>query len=127
VSGRRLHPRVPPRTPKDLRTAWLLQLLRTEPGYGYMLRQALGARGHDIEPGSLYRSLRDLERDGLITSQWLDPAAGPRARLYTITSRGLRSLEVLAAAIEQSRKAQLAFLIAYEQPAPEPADAPERR
>lgn len=116
VPGRRLQPRLPPRTPKDLRTAWLLLLLRTEPSYGYMLRRELGARGLDVEPGSLYRSLRELENDGLITSRWMDPAAGPRARVYTITKEGRRSLDLLAAAIALARDAQMAFLTAYGRP-----------
>lgn len=104
---------MPPRTPKDLRTAWLLLLLRAEPGYGYALRRELGARGLEVEPGALYRNLRELERDGLITSRWMEPAAGPRARVYTISPSGQRSLVMLAGAIELARDAHLAFLTAY--------------
>jgi PadR family transcriptional regulator PadR len=112
---RRLQPRVPPRLPKDLRTAWLLLLLRAEPSYGYMLRRELGARGLEIEPGTLYRTLRELEGDGLITSRWMDPAAGPRARVYTITPNGRRNLDVLAAAIETACVTHAAFLTTYAQ------------
>lgn len=105
---------LPPRTPKDLRAAWLLLLLRAEPSYGYVLRRELGERGFDVDPGTLYRTLRELERDGLITSRWMEPAAGPRARVYTITAEGRRRLDVLAAAIEFARAAQNVFLAAYE-------------
>src|SRR6478672_4682020 len=63
---------LPPRTPKDLRAAWLLLLLRAEPSYGYVLRRELGERGFDVDPGTLYRTLRELERDGLITSRWME-------------------------------------------------------
>jgi DNA-binding PadR family transcriptional regulator len=115
MPGRRLQPGIPPRLPKDLRTAWLLLLLRAEPSYGYELRRKLGARGLEIEPGTLYRSLRELERDGLITSRWMDPAAGPRARVYTITPNGERNLAVLAAAIETARDTHAEFLAAYAQ------------
>ncbi len=104
---------LPPRIPKDLRTAWLLLLLRSEPSYGYVLRRELSERGLEIEPGSLYRSLRELESDGLITSHWMEPAAGPRARHYTLTPEGQRALGLLAAAIEGARDAQGAFLAAY--------------
>jgi PadR family transcriptional regulator PadR len=113
MPGRRLQPGIPPRLPKDLRTAWLLLLLRAEPSYGYVLRRELGARGLEIEPGTLYRSLRELEGDGLITSRWMDPGAGPRARVYTITPAGERNLHVLAAAIETARDTQMAFMTAY--------------
>jgi PadR family transcriptional regulator PadR len=115
MPGRRPQPGIPPRLPKDLRTAWLLLLLRAEPSYGYVLRRELGARGLEIEPGNLYRSLRELERDGLITSRWMDPGAGPRARVYTITPDGERNLDVLAAAIETARDTHAGFLAAYAQ------------
>lgn len=78
-----------------------------------MLRRALGARGLEIEPGTLYRSLRELESDGLITSRWMGPGAGPRARVYTITPAGERNLDLLAAAIETARDTQAAFLAVY--------------
>jgi len=98
---------------KDLRTAWLLLLLRDAPSYGYVLRRELSARGVEVEAGTLYRSLRELERNALISSRWMDPAAGPRARVYTITAGGRASLDELVAAIELARAAQGAFLAAY--------------
>lgn len=88
-------------------------MLRAEPSYGYVLRRELRERGLDVEAATLYRGLRELERDGLIASRWLEPAAGPRARVYTITAEGQQALEVLAAAIELARDAQVAFLDAY--------------
>lgn len=103
-----------PRPPKDLRTAWLLLLLRQEPSYGYVLRRELIRRGLDIEPGTLYRGLRQLERDELITSRWMDSAGGPRSRVYTITQEGRRCLDELAEDIGLSRDCQVAFLTAYE-------------
>jgi DNA-binding PadR family transcriptional regulator len=116
VPGRRQQPRLPPPIPKDLRTAWLLLLLRAEPSYGYMLRRALAERGLEVDAGTVYRSLRELERDGLITSRWFEPAAGPRARVYTITPDGLATLDLLAASIELTREAQATFLAAYRRP-----------
>lgn len=120
VSGRPLKPRVPPRIPKEPRTAWLLLLLRSEPSHGYVLRRELSRRGLEIEPGSLYRSLRELESDGLITSRWMEPAASPRARVYTLTRKGQRSLAVLASAIELARDAQSTFLKVYGPPRIDP-------
>jgi DNA-binding PadR family transcriptional regulator len=121
VPGRPLEPSLPQRIPKDLRTAWLLLLLRAEPSYGYMLRRALSERGLEVEPGSLYRSLRELERDAFISSRWVEPAAGPRARVYTTTPGGERCLDVLATTIELARDAQEGFLAAYRETAPAPA------
>jgi PadR family transcriptional regulator PadR len=116
MPGRRFNPRLPPRLPKDLRTGWLLLLLRDGPSYGYVLRRELGARGLEVEPSALYRSLRELESDGLIASSWMQPGPGPRARVYTVTTAGLHSLERLAAGIDRARRAQEAFLSAYGDP-----------
>jgi len=112
VPGRRFNPRLPPLS-KELRTGWLLLLLRAEPSYGYVLRRELRARGLDVEPSALYRGLRELESDGLIASSWMHRGPGPRARVYTVTPKGLSSLEMLAAGIDRSRRAQGAFLSAY--------------
>jgi len=111
-----VNPLLPRRLSKDLRTAWLLLLLRTEPNYGYVLRRELSKRGVDVEPGALYRTLRQLESDALISSHWMDPGAGPRARVYTINATGRYSLDVLAEGIDLARGAQVAFLTAYGEP-----------
>ena len=116
MPGRRQQPGLPPRIPKDLRNAWLLLLLRDQPSYGYVLRRALSERGLAIEPGTLYRGLRELERDELISSRWMEPAAGPRARVYTITAEGRSCLDRLAAGIKLLRTAQKSFLDAYAGP-----------
>lgn len=88
-------------------------MLRAQPSYGYVLRRELRERGLDVEAATLYRGLRELERDNLITSHWMEPAAGPRARVYTITAEGRRTLDLLADAIELARAAQVGFLEAY--------------
>lgn len=127
MAGRRLQPHLAPRIPKDLRTAWLLLLLRAKPSYGYELRRELGDRGLDVEAGSLYRSLRELEGDGLISSQWREPEAGPRSRVYTLTEKGRRALVLLATAIETGRNAQGRFLTAYATDDDDAAASPEPR
>ena len=50
-------------TGKDLRTRWLLLMLRsaTSSGYGYDLRRELELRGLSLDPAVLHRSLRDRE------------------------------------------------------------------
>jgi PadR family transcriptional regulator, regulatory protein PadR len=99
-------------------------LLRDEPGYGYVLRRELRRRGFEVEPGTLYRTLRELEAEGLIESRWVDPAAGPRSRVCSITQAGRDKLEELATEIEVERDRRLTFLKAYAQSDPDRAEAP---
>lgn len=104
------------RIPLDnLRTAWLLLLLRGAPSHGYELRGHLRARGIDDEPGALYRTLRKLEDRKVIVSRWTGLLAGPRRRVYTLTPKGHIELERMIVAIGAARHAQTAFLSAYDE------------
>ena len=69
----------------------LLLLLRHEEGYGYALMDGLKNLG--LADGSLnlsvvYRSLREMEEWGWVTSQWDTEGSGPSRRVYRITSEG---------------------------------------
>jgi len=65
-----------------------LSQLRDEQ-YGYSLRQALAARGMEIEEGTLYPLLRRLESQGLLTSHWRIQDGPPR-RYYVLSAEGVR-------------------------------------
>ena len=95
-------------------TAWLLLLLEAGASYGYELRRAFDAHGLDVDPSSLYRTLRKLERDGWVESRWLQSAAGPRRRLYRLTARGRRNLDEIAALITSIRDVNDSFVRAHE-------------
>lgn len=105
---------LPPAVGRQLLAAWLLLLLRPGPSYGYGLRRALFAHQVRADPGATYRVLRQLERDGWLQSRWLQPAAGPRRRLYRLTPTGWRHLEELVTAIAGNQNSHAAFLRAYE-------------
>ncbi len=100
---------------KDLRTAWLLLMLRDGASYGYELRRELGARAGKLDPAVMYRSLRDMESGGLITSNWMQSHSGPRRRVYDLTQAGRRELVQIAATVAVTRDAQSAFLCELEQ------------
>lgn len=74
--------------------AVLLQL-RTE-HYGYALRQALEARGLDIDEGTLYPLIRRLESQGLLTSEWREEDRRNK-RFYVISIEGRAALKQLLA------------------------------
>nr|MBA3788699.1 helix-turn-helix transcriptional regulator [Actinomycetota bacterium] len=72
-----------PALPKSFLRPCLLLLLREQPAHGYELLERLrplGFAGDD--PGGLYRTLRALERDGLVHSAWEPSQSGPNRRIY---------------------------------------------
>src|SRR5437764_6817389 len=94
----------------------LLLLLRDRPAHGYELIESLGERapGMRVDMGNLYRSLRALEEEGLVTSEWDAEAAGPAKRRYELAPAGARLLDEWAAALGQARDRIDGFLRRYE-------------
>ena len=72
----------------------VLLVLRDSPGHGYELLEQLQALmpNERIDMGNLYRILRSLEREGLVSSTWDADAPGPAKRIYVITESGRRVL-----------------------------------
>lgn len=48
--------------------------------------------GEKVDIGNLYRTLRRMEMDGWVESDWSKNESGPDRRTYTITKAGLESL-----------------------------------
>ena len=96
----------------------LLLLLRERPAHGYDLLDALaevGPEGERVDMGNLYRTLRALEDDGLVSSEWDDEAPGPAKRVYELTDAGRRVLDDWAGALGRARSRIDAFLSRYEE------------
>ena len=93
----------------------LLQLAR-KPAHGYELMDALdeGAGGQAPDPGTLYRTLRALEEDGLVRSTWDTEGAGPARRVYELTDQGVEFLHAWAVSIRGTRAQLDKFLAGYE-------------
>ena len=47
----------------------------------------------EIERAALYRTLRQLEKAGNVTSKWEVEKSGPARRIYRLTPKGLRHLD----------------------------------
>jgi len=63
--------------------------------HGYGIAQHIERTSADVirvEKGSLYPALERLLRAGLVTSKWDQSPTGRRARYYTITAAGRRTL-----------------------------------
>ncbi len=82
------------RTRSLLRPAILL-LLREKESHGYELMRRLAELGVQVPPttGSLYRSLRRMAEEGLVTGYWSTPDRGPARRIYAISEAGEQHLE----------------------------------
>jgi PadR family transcriptional regulator, regulatory protein PadR len=69
----------------------LLLLLHCNEIHGYELLSGLNPFGFERNPvdlSAVYRMLRTLEDDGLVSSRWDTDSGGPARRLYKITEAG---------------------------------------
>jgi len=101
-------------TPRNWMTAVILLLLRDWSSYGYDLMERMAAFGFAaMNPGSLYRVLRQLEKDGMVSSTWDTSGQGPARRMYAITEAGEAYLKLWASGIEQYRTMMNTFFRLY--------------
>jgi poly-beta-hydroxybutyrate-responsive repressor len=101
-------------------------LLSEAPAHGYELIDRLHPFGFELgDPASVYKSLRQMERDGLVSSEWELPSRGPARRVYVLTSDGRDLLEAWARTLDHNRAVLDAFLARYRRLAAEPG-APAR-
>jgi PadR family transcriptional regulator PadR len=84
--------------------------------YGYELIQNIQKFGFvegQAPPGMIYRHLRQLEEDGLVSSNWETKGTGPAKRMYTITEEGKEVLTIWADYMEKQAKTLNQFIGAY--------------
>ncbi|WP_322818289.1 helix-turn-helix transcriptional regulator [Tepidiforma sp.] len=78
-----------PRLHGELLSTTLLAFLRGWNAYGYELAQRLAKAGlPQSDSGTVYRTLRQLERAGLVSSFWDVSESGPARRMYSLTAAG---------------------------------------
>jgi PadR family transcriptional regulator, regulatory protein PadR len=85
----------------------LLYLIKKSPSYGYQLTEDIGDLpfpGPIPDSAAVYRMLRDLEKSGLVRSEWEHGEVGPSKRVYSITSRGEERLDVWVQALGERVK-----------------------
>jgi poly-beta-hydroxybutyrate-responsive repressor len=67
----------------------LLAFLKNWNAYGYQLTQRLAEAGMpEFDSGTVYRTLRQLERTGMVSSFWDTSDSGPARRMYSLTAAG---------------------------------------
>jgi len=105
---------------------WLVPVtlltLRDCTTYGYKLMEQTAKFGFEAtNPGTYYRTLRCMEKDGLCKSEWdTSSGVGPARRVYSITEAGEAYLGFWVDALEQYRRNIDFFFSLY-------TDTPARR
>ncbi|MFL6137336.1 MAG: helix-turn-helix transcriptional regulator [Frankiaceae bacterium] len=89
----------------------LLLLLAERSDHGYDLVTRLRPLVDvDGDAGAVYRTLRHLERDGLVESTWLPANGAPARRSYQLTDEGRARLRECVVDIRQLRDTLDRFL-----------------
>jgi len=91
----------------------LLYLIKQSPGYGYQLTEDIGKLpfpGPTPDSAAVYRTLRDLEKGGLVRSEWEHGETGPSKRVYSLTPQGEKRLQAWVAAFKERVKMLNGFI-----------------
>jgi poly-beta-hydroxybutyrate-responsive repressor len=101
--------------PRNWLVPVILVTLQQWNSYGYKLMEQAAVFGFGaMNPGTLYRTLRQMEKDGLCESEWdTTNGGGPARRVYSITDAGEAYLGFWAEALEQYQRNMDAFFRLY--------------
>jgi len=94
----------------------LLVMLHRNPTHGYDLLDGLDAFGFppgQQDPSLVYRALREMEAEGLVTSVWDAESRGPQRRVYQISPTGEAYLQEWITDLRQIRQDIDTLLAAY--------------
>ena len=97
----------------------VLMLLAGEDLHGYEIVQRLGTLplfgGETPDTTGVYRALRQMDEEGMVTSTWVLSEAGPAKRCYHMTEDGLACAQKWAETLKQYHAAVGALLALAEQ------------
>jgi PadR family transcriptional regulator, regulatory protein PadR len=100
--------------PKNWLVPVVLVTLKEWKSYGYELIERVARFGFEaMNPGTLYRTLRNMEKEGLCQSEWETSKSGPARRVYSITDAGEAYLDFWARSLEQYQRNIDTFLRLY--------------
>lgn len=100
--------------PRNWLVPVILLSLRDWNSYGYELMERATAFGFEaMNPGTLYRTLRQMEKEGIVESTWETSKGGPARRMYSITDAGKAYLDFWARSLEQYQQTMDTFFRLY--------------
>src|ERR1700730_9013485 len=100
-------PAAPPTgwSPRDMLIPYVLLAVSLQRAHVYLLREYLhGAGFFNVEMSTLYRTLRQLEKDGLLHSNGEPGPSGPARRVYSLTDVGRTWLDQWADTLGMYRR-----------------------
>lgn len=101
--------------PRSFLRPMLLLLLAERASHGYELLEQIEELGLErADPGGLYRTLRAMEQEGLVSSWWEPSASGPARRSYELTPDGLDWLHASAGSLREVVRHLQSYLRRYE-------------
>lgn len=100
--------------PKNLMIPVLLLSLRGWNLHGYKLIQELSQFGFSsIDQGNVYRTLRKLEKENMVKSEWDMSTGGPAKRIYSLTEAGEDYLRTCSDSLVQYQSILSRFFTMY--------------
>jgi poly-beta-hydroxybutyrate-responsive repressor len=91
-----------------------LLMLRQWSSYGYELMEKMSTFGlAAMNAGTCYRTLRQMEKDGMVSSNWDTSKGGPARRIYSITDAGQAYLNHWAQSLDQYQRMMDIFFRIY--------------
>jgi PadR family transcriptional regulator, regulatory protein PadR len=100
--------------PKNWLTPVALLMLREKSSHGYELMERIAEFGFKaINPGTLYRTLRKMENEGLCETTWETSNGGPACRVYSVTNAGEGYLESWAEGCKNYQRILNSFFLAH--------------
>jgi PadR family transcriptional regulator, regulatory protein PadR len=91
----------------------LLLLKKKGKSYGYELASELrqyALTDAEVELAALYKTLRQLEKNGCVTSSWDVEGGGPARHVYALTARGKEHLDEWVIVLDSISKAMTRFI-----------------
>ena len=96
----------------------LLLLLHRSSSHGYSLQDELKEFGFaeaPVDSSVVYRALREMEEQGLLTSTWDTEGSGPPRRVYQLTAQGNQYLAQWVADLRETDRVLHGFFAAYDE------------
>jgi poly-beta-hydroxybutyrate-responsive repressor len=103
---------------REMLIPYVLLAVSLQRAHGYWIEEYLRSLGFlSLEMSTLYRTLRQLEKDGLLHSGWEPGPSGPARRVYFVTDAGRAWLDAWASALVGYRAMIDRFFGLYASPA----------